>query len=56
MEDRPPRGRVSIVGLGRLGLCQALTFEAAGWEVLGCAVHPAYETHCCLLHGAAGIH
>lgn len=36
------RGRVSIVGLGRLGLCQALVFEAAGWDVLGCEVHPDY--------------
>lgn len=34
--------RVSIVGLGRLGLCQALTFERAGWDVLGCDVFPAY--------------
>ena len=33
---------VSIVGLGRLGLCQALVFEAAGWDVLGCDVHPSY--------------
>jgi UDPglucose 6-dehydrogenase len=32
--------RVGLVGLGRLGLCQALAFEAAGWEVLGCDVDP----------------
>ena len=34
--------RLSIVGLGRLGLCQALTFERAGWDVLGCDVFPSY--------------
>ena len=34
--------RISVVGLGRLGLCQALTFEAAGYHVLGCDVHPSY--------------
>ena len=36
------RGKVAIIGLGRLGLCQALTFEAAGWDVLGSDVHPTY--------------
>ena len=36
------RRSVAIVGLGRLGLCQALTFEAAGCDVLGTDVHPAY--------------
>jgi nucleotide sugar dehydrogenase len=41
MEMESPR-KISVVGLGRLGLCQALTFEAAGFEVLGCDVHPAY--------------
>ena len=34
--------RVGIVGLGRLGLCQALTLERAGYDVLGCDVFPAY--------------
>eukprot|EP00966_Prymnesium_polylepis_P227008 5252555-Prymnesium_polylepis.1 len=34
--------RVSIIGLGRLGLCQALSFEKAGWAVLGCDVYPDY--------------
>ena len=52
---RPPEGtmkrgrgdgdggdRVGVVGLGRLGLCQALTLERAGYDVLGCDVFPAY--------------
>ncbi len=34
--------RVSIVGLGRLGLCQSLVLEEAGWDVLGCDLFPAY--------------
>ena len=34
--------RVGIVGLGRLGLCQALTLERVGYDVLGCDVFPAY--------------
>ena len=34
--------RISIVGLGRLGLCQALTLERAGFDVLGCDVFPPY--------------
>ena len=35
--------RVSVVGLGRLGLCQALTLERAGWDVLGCDIFPDYN-------------
>ena len=34
--------RVSMVGMGRLGLCQALLFDRAGWGVLGCDVFPGY--------------
>jgi UDPglucose 6-dehydrogenase len=34
--------KVSIIGLGRLGLCQALTFERAGCNVLGCDVSAEY--------------
>ena len=34
--------RVGVVGLGRLGLCQALTLERVGYDVLGCDVFPAY--------------
>lgn len=34
--------KVSIIGLGRLGLCQALTFERAGCNVLGCDVCAEY--------------
>jgi len=36
------RRRVSIVGLGRLGLCMALVLENAGWDVLGCDVIDEY--------------
>ena len=41
-DDAPASDRVGIVGLGRLGLCQALTLERAGYDVLGCDVFPAY--------------
>ena len=34
--------RAGFVGLGRLGLCTALKFEEAGWDVLGSDVFPAY--------------
>ena len=34
--------RAGFVGLGRLGLCTALKFEQAGWDVLGSDVFPAY--------------
>lgn len=37
-----PAKRVGMVGLGRLGLCTALTFERAGWEVLGAEVSQNY--------------
>ena len=41
-DDSIASDRVGIVGLGRLGLCQALTLERAGYDVLGCDVFPAY--------------
>ena len=34
--------RAGFVGLGRLGLCTALTFEQAGWDIVGSDVFPAY--------------
>ena len=34
--------RAGFVGLGRLGLCTALKFEEAGWDVLGSDVFPSY--------------
>ena len=34
--------RAGFIGLGRLGLCTALKFEQAGWDVLGSDVFPAY--------------
>ena len=30
-----PRGDISVIGLGKLGLCFALTLERAGYQVLG---------------------
>jgi phosphoglycerate dehydrogenase-like enzyme len=27
--------RAGFLGLGRLGLCTALTFEQAGWDIVG---------------------
>lgn len=35
-------GKVSMIGLGRLGLCTALCLEQAGWDVLGCDVMESY--------------
>ena len=34
--------KVSVVGVGRLGLCFALTLEKAGYSVVGCDVHRGY--------------
>ena len=34
--------RASFIGLGRLGLCTALKFEQAGWDILGIDVFPDY--------------
>ena len=34
--------RAGFIGLGRLGLCTALKFEQAGWDVLGSDVFPSY--------------
>ena len=33
---------VSVVGIGRLGLCFALTLEKAGYHVVGCDIHQEY--------------
>lgn len=34
--------RAGFIGLGRLGLCTALKFEQAGWDIVGSDVFPAY--------------
>lgn len=34
--------RAGFIGLGRLGLCTALKFEQAGWDILGSDVFPSY--------------
>jgi len=34
--------RVSVIGVGRLGICFALTLERAGYEVLGVDLFPGY--------------
>lgn len=34
--------RVSVIGIGRLGLCFALTLEKSGYDVVGCDVHQEY--------------
>ena len=38
-EDAP---RVSLIGLGRLGLCMGLVLERAGFSVLGCNITAKY--------------
>lgn len=34
--------RAGFIGLGRLGLCTALKFEQAGWDICGSDVFPGY--------------
>ena len=34
--------KISIIGVGKLGLCFALTLERAGYDVLGCDINEAY--------------
>lgn len=36
------KGRISLIGIGRLGLCTALVFEKGGYEVLGCDINEEY--------------
>lgn len=36
------RNTITIIGIGRLGLCTALCFEKAGYDVLGVDLNPAY--------------
>ena len=33
---------ISIIGIGRLGLCVALVFEEYGYNILGCDVVSEY--------------
>jgi nucleotide sugar dehydrogenase len=40
--DNAENNKVSIIGIGRLGLCFALTLEKSGYDVLGCDVHQGY--------------
>ena len=34
--------KISIIGIGRLGVCAALQFANAGYDVLGCDINPSY--------------
>lgn len=34
--------RAGFIGLGRLGICTALKFEQAGWDIVGSDVFPSY--------------
>ena len=36
--------RAGFIGLGRLGLCTALKFEQAGWDVCGSDIFPHVES------------
>lgn len=36
------KGKITLVGVGRLGICTALVFEAGGYEVLGVDLNPDY--------------
>ncbi len=35
-------GRITVIGVGRLGLCAALVFEKAGYKVMGIDINPTY--------------
>jgi len=39
---RGSRGKVTVIGVGRLGLCWALNLERVGYEVLGVDIFPSY--------------
>ena len=34
--------KISVIGIGKLGLCFALTVEKAGYSVLGLDISPSY--------------
>jgi len=34
--------QISIIGIGKLGLCFGLTLEKSGYDVLGCDIYPDY--------------
>jgi len=34
--------KITVIGIGRLGLCTALVFEKAGYNVMGIDINPAY--------------
>ena len=36
------QNNITIIGIGRLGLCTALCFEQAGYNVMGVDINPAY--------------
>eukprot|EP00741_Cyanophora_paradoxa_P012487 tig00020610_g12066.t1 len=36
------KGKISVIGVGRLGICVALSLDRAGYEVLGVDVFPSY--------------
>ena len=38
----PAHTNITIIGIGRLGLCTALCFEKAGYNVLGVDINPTY--------------
>ena len=38
--------KISIIGIGRLGLCLALCFEKSGYEVLGMDLRENYVNNC----------
>jgi nucleotide sugar dehydrogenase len=41
-QEMAARGKLTLIGVGRLGLCSALIFEKAGYEVCGVDVHEDY--------------
>lgn len=34
--------KISVIGIGRLGLCFSLSLEKAGYDIMGCDINPEY--------------
>lgn len=42
LSSLPAQKKITVIGVGRLGLCAALVFEKAGYTVMGIDINPTY--------------